>query len=327
MAEALLQRGHDVSIIDNLSTGRFENVEHLSKRRGPQTGSPSFSFAIEDITDQVVLDRLASQCDVIFHLAAAVGVKLIVDDPVHTIETNVTGTKAVLDTALRYRTKVLIASSSEVYGKGLSIPFSEDDDVVLGPTQSARWSYATSKLAEEFLGLAYHRQMALPVVVFRLFNTVGPRQKGQYGMVMPRFVEQALNGEPLTVYGDGQQSRCFCDVEDAVEAIIGLAESPEAIGQVYNIGSTEEITMLELAGEVLAQVNAGHDDETSQVGDIAHSVKLINYEDAYEAGFEDMRRRVPNISKIEGAIGWRPSVGLAEVISKTIAYFREVRTA
>ncbi len=220
LADALLARGYQVTIIDDLSTGRFENIEHL-------VDHPLFQFAIDTITNEVVMDRLASECDIIFHLAAAVGVRLIVDRPVHTIETNVMGTEAVLQAALRYRARVLVASTSEVYGKMTVVPFAEDDDVILGPTSRSRWAYAASKMVDEFLALAYYREKKLPVVVFRLFNTVGPRQTGRYGMVIPRFVQQALQGEPLTVYGDGRQSRCFMHVKDAVAGILALANSPE----------------------------------------------------------------------------------------------------
>src|SRR5437016_425321 len=236
LAEALLERGHEVTVIDNLSTGRFDNVQHLVERRSAINSRPSFKFAIDSITNEIVLDRLTSECDIIFHLAAAVGVKLILESPVHTIETNVMGTEAVLKAALRYRAKVIIASTSEVYGKGNSVPFREDDDVVLGPTCRSRWAYAASKMVDEFLALAYYQEKGLPVVVVRLFNTVGPRQTGRYGMVVPRFVSQAVRNEPITVYGDGTQSRCFCDVSDVVLALVGLAQHPEAVGKVYNIG-------------------------------------------------------------------------------------------
>ena len=231
LAEALLHVGHHVTIIDNLSTGRLANIQHL-------IAHPLFAFAIESITNQIVMDRLVSECDLIFHLAAAVGVKLIVQEPVRTIETNVMATETVLKTALRYRVKVLVASTSEVYGKGSSFPFNEEDDIVLGPTSRHRWAYAASKMVDEFLSLAYYRQYQLPVVNFRLFNTIGPRQTGRYGMVVPSFVRQALAGEPITVYGDGQQARCFCDVTDAVRALLALAECPTAVGQLFNIGGT-----------------------------------------------------------------------------------------
>ena len=249
LAETLLDQGYQVTVVDNLSTGRFENIQR-------SVGHPNFHFAIEDITNEVVLDRLVSKSDLIFHLAAAVGVKLIINDPVRTVETNVLGTEAVLQAAVRYRCKVLIASTSEVYGKSQLIPFTEDDDVLLGATTRSRWSYAASKMVDEFLGLAYFRQKGLPVVVFRLFNTIGPRQTGQYGMVVPRFVQQALRGERLTVYGDGQQSRCFTDVRDVVGALISLADCPRAVGQVFNIGTNHEITILDLARQVLQLVDA-----------------------------------------------------------------------
>jgi len=281
-----------------------------------------------------------SECDVIFHLAAAVGVELIVRDPVHVIETNILGTHAVLKVANRCRRKVLIASTSEIYGKNNHVPFREEDDRLLGPTTKARWSYSTSKAVDEFLGLAYYRQMGLPVAIFRLFNTIGPRQTGQYGMVVPRFVQQALRGEALTVYGDGQQTRCFCDVEDAVRAIIGLAECPEAVGQVFNVGSKDEVTILELAEKVLALVSkvrspgaevfshgsqvAGRKSPelTSAPGLRARDqIVFVPYDQAYEAGFEDMRRRVPDISKIKTLIGWEPQVPLEETLRRVIAYY------
>jgi UDP-glucose 4-epimerase len=301
LAEALLIRGDTVSIIDNLSTGRFGNIEHL-------VGHPRFRFAIDSITNEVVMDRLASECDVIFHLAAAVGVKLIVEDPVHVIETNILGTHAVLRLANRYRRKVLIASSSEIYGKSDKVPFSEDDDRVEGPTTRSRWSYATSKAVDEFLALAYHKQTGLPAIIFRLFNTVGPRQTGQYGMVVPRFVRQALCGEPITVYGDGQQSRCFADVSDAVRAILLLADCRDAVGQVFNVGNDREITILSLAERVRAL--AGSSSE----------IVFIPYEQAYEAGFEDMRRRVPDLSKIRRFVGYTPQVPLDDTLRRIIEH-------
>ena len=304
LAEALLAAGHPVTVVDNLSTGRFENIAHLA-------GRPGFRFAIEDIRNEVVMDRLVSECDVIFHLAAAVGVNLIIESPINTIEVNVTGTEAVLRIARRYRRKVLLASTSEVYGKGVQVPFSEDDDRVLGPTTKSRWSYAASKALDEFLALAYHKQVGLPVVIFRLFNTVGPRQTGHYGMVIPRFVQWALRGEPLQVYGDGQQTRCFAAVQDVVRAIIELADSPRAVGQVFNIGSSEEVTILDLAERVRAR--AGSRSE----------VVLVPYDQAYEAGFEDMRRRVPNTRKVREIIDWEPITSLDEVIDQVIDYYRQ----
>jgi UDP-glucose 4-epimerase len=303
LAEALLTAGHHVTVIDNLSTGRLENIK-------PFFEQSLFDFAVETIADQIVMDRLVSECDLIFHLAAAVGVKLIVQDPVRTIETNVMGTEVVLKTALRYRKKVLLASTSEVYGKGVQLPFKEDDDIVLGSTSRPRWAYAASKMVDEFLSLAYYRQYKLPVVNFRLFNTIGPRQTGRYGMVVPSFIRQALAGEPLTVYGDGQQSRCFCDVSDAVRALILLAENPQAEGELFNIGSTEEVTILELAERII------------QLTDSDSPVKFVSYAEAYGPYFEDMRRRVPDISKIKNTVDWSPQVSLQDMLRKIIDYYQ-----
>ncbi|HSN78199.1 MAG TPA: GDP-mannose 4,6-dehydratase [Anaerolineae bacterium] len=311
LAELLLARGHHVTIIDDLSTGSMANVQHL-------VGHERFRFAIETIGNEMVLDRLASECDVIFHLAAAVGVQLIIQRPVHTIETNVMGTEAVLKAALRYRAKVLVASTSEVYGKSERVPYSEEDDVVLGPTVRNRWAYAASKMVDEFLALAYHREHGLPVTIFRLFNTVGPRQTGQYGMVVPRFVQQALAGQPLTVYGDGTQTRCFCNVADSVRAIAALAEADQAVGQVFNVGSTEEVSILDLARRALALAVGGQDDAWRD------QVTLVPYAEAYAAGFEDMVRRVPDISKIRQAIGWQPTIPLDETLRQVMEYYRGV---
>lgn len=299
LAETLLGQGHTVTIIDNLSTGRFENIQHL-------VDDPRFHFAIDTITNEVVLDRLASQCDIIFHLAAAVGVKLIVENPVHTIKTNVNGTEAVLEAALRYRAKVLIASTSEVYGKGNKIPFAEGDDVLLGPTIHSRWAYAASKMMDEFLALAYHREKGLPVVIFRLFNTIGPRQTGRYGMVVPRFVKQALSGEPITVYGDGQQCRSFTWVGDAVRAIVQLSQETGAVGQVFNVGHGKEIAIYELA-ELIKKLTAS-----------ASEIQLIPYEEAYAKGFEDMQRRVPDISKLQAQIDYKPTLDLPQILENVI---------
>ena len=295
LADALLARGDTVTIIDNLSTGRFENIEHL-------VDNPRFRFAIDDISNEIVLDRLASQCEVIVHLAAAVGVELVVQSPVHTITTNIGGTEAVLRSARRYRVKTLIASSSEVYGKGYHVPFCEDDDVLLGPTCRHRWAYAASKMVDEFLGMAYHREYSLPVISFRLFNTVGPRQVGRYGMVMPRFVGAALEGETLQVYGDGTQTRCFCHAKDAVRAIMALAGEPSAVGRVFNIGSTEPISILDLAQRVIRLTNSPSD------------IVFVPYEEAYAEGFEDMARRVPDISRIREVAGWTPQYSLDDII-------------
>lgn len=310
LSEALLAQGHRVTVIDDLSTGSFDNIAHLVEQA-------SFRFAIDTITNEVVMDRLVSECDLVIHLAAAVGVELIIQDPVHGIETNILGTHSVLKVANRYRKKVLVASTSEIYGKSSHIPFGEEDDRVLGPTTVARWSYSTSKAVDEFLALAYRRQMGLPVVVFRLFNTVGPRQTGRYGMVVPRFVRQALAGEPLSVYGDGSQTRCFMHVQDAVRAIVALAGCPEAVGEVFNIGSTEEISIRDLARRVV-QLTGGAPDA---------QIQLVPYEQAYGAGFEDMQRRVPDIQKIERVVGWQPQRSLDETLQDVIVYESGQRSA
>ncbi len=297
LAETFLAAGKQVSVLDDLSTGRFENIAHLVDR-------PDFSFAIDSITNHMVLDRLASECQTIIHLAAAVGVQLIVEHPVRTIETNIMGTEAVLQAAARYRAKVLVASTSEVYGKGIRVPFREEDDVVLGPTNKNRWSYAASKMVDEFLALAYHQSRGLPVVIARLFNTVGPRQIGRYGMVVPRFVKQALAGEPITVFGDGQQSRCFCDVSDTVRALADLASHPDAVGQVFNVGSTEEVNILQLAERVKTATGS------------RSTIELIPYDQAYAPGFEDMRRRVPDTSRIQRLCGWQPRLSLDDILTR-----------
>lgn len=304
LAEALLERGDEVTVIDDLSTGQFENIAHL-------VGRPGFRFAIETILNETVMDRLVSECDLIYHLAAAVGVELIVSDPVRVLETNIKGTDAVLRIGARYRKKVLLASSSEVYGKSEEVPFREDADRVLGPTTRSRWSYACSKAMDEFLALAYFKQHSLPVVIMRFFNTIGPRQTGRYGMVVPRFVRQALLNQPITVYGDGQQSRCFTSVKDVVRAVIGLAEAPQAVGQVFNIGSQEEVTIEELARRTIALTGSRSE------------IVFIPYDQAYEQGFEDMRRRVPDISRIKSVIGWEPQISLDGILREVIADMRQ----
>lgn len=303
LAEYLLARGEQVTVIDNLSTGRFENIAPLEK-------TPGFRYAIEDIRHAAVMDRLVSESDVIYHLAAAVGVFSIVHSPIDTLEINVGGTEIVLQTARRYRRPVLIASTSEVYGKGVKVPFSEDDDRILGPTTKSRWSYAASKALDEFLGLAYHKATGLPVIIVRLFNTVGPRQVGNYGMVVPRFVQWALAGEPIQVYGDGTQSRCFANVHDVVDAIARLTHSDGTSGEVFNIGSNEEVSIGALAERVKARTGS------------ASEIVRVPYDQAYEVGFEDMQRRVPDISKIGRAIGWTPSTPLDMTIDQIIAYFQ-----
>ena len=303
LCELLVHQGYRVVAIDNLSTGKLANIEHLRPL-------PNFLFVRETITNLQVLDRLTSEADVVIHLAAAVGVKLIVEDPVHTINTNIMGTDAVLTTANRYGCKVLIASTSEVYGKGVRVPFEEEDDCLMGATSHSRWAYATSKAIDEFMGLAYRRQFGLPVVVMRFFNTVGPRQTGQYGMVVPRFVRQALKGEPLTVFGDGEQSRCFGDVADVIDAATRLMEHPDAVGQVFNIGSTQEVTMNQLAQMVLSLTGSRSE------------IVYVPYAQAYAPGFEDMRRRVPSLEKIHRLIGYTPKYSLEQTLQRVIAYER-----
>ncbi|MCE9551872.1 MAG: GDP-mannose 4,6-dehydratase [Planctomycetes bacterium] len=296
LADRLLAAGHTVLALDDLSTGRLENVAHLAD-------DDRFELHRGDIRDNSLLDELAQRSRIIVHLAAAVGVQLIVEAPVKTIETNVLGTQVVLEAALRHRCRVLVASSSEVYGKGTKIPFAEDDDVLLGPTSRNRWAYAVSKMVDEFLALAYHRERELETICVRLFNTVGPRQTGRYGMVVPRLMSQALRGEPLTVYGDGNQSRCFCDVRDVTDAIARLATHSRSTGQVFNIGGTEEISIRDLAARVL------------QVTGSQSGVQLIPYDEAYAPGFEDMQRRVPDLRRIESLLGWRPSRTLDQILS------------
>jgi UDP-glucose 4-epimerase len=303
LAEALLAQGHSVTAVDNLVTGRLDNIAHLA-------GQPLFQFVYETVANETVMDRLVSECDVIFHLAAAVGVELIVKDPVWTIETNLDGTEMALKLARRYRKTVLIASTSEVYGKSAALPFREDADRVMGPTTKSRWSYAESKAIDEFLALAYHKQFGVPTIICRFFNTVGPRQTGSYGMVIPRLVQRALKGEPLAVYGDGTQTRCFCNVKDTVRAVIGLAAAPQAVGEVFNVGAQEEITIRALAERIKARTGS------------ASEIVQIPYDQAYEKGFEDMLRRVPSIEKIRAAIGWGPTIGLDQTLDEVIGYFK-----
>jgi UDP-glucose 4-epimerase len=303
LAETLLAQGQRVIAVDNLSTGRLENIAGLMQH-------PEFQFVYESIHNEAVMDRLVSECDMVYHLAAAVGVELIIKDPVHSIETNLNGTEAVLRLARRYRSKVLIASTSEVYGKSDAVPFREDGDRVMGPTIKSRWSYAESKAIDEFLALAYHKQFGVPVVICRFFNTVGPRQSGTYGMVIPRLCKQAITGQPLGVYGDGRQTRCFCNVQDTVRAVVALAAEPGALGEIYNVGSSDEISILELAQRILAR-SGSHSE-----------IQLIPYDRAYEAGFEDMRRRVPDTTKIRTLIGWQPTLSLDQTLDEVIAQFR-----
>ena len=303
LAECLVNRGDEVCVIDDLSTGRLENINHLRS-------NPRFHVAVETILNESVMDRLVSECDMIYHLAAAVGVELIVKSPVETIERNILGTDVVLRLADRYLRKVLITSTSEIYGKSESVPFKEEDDRVLGPTTKSRWSYSSSKAIDEFLALAYYKEKNLQTVIMRLFNTVGPRQTGRYGMVIPRFVRQALVNEPLTVYGDGQQVRCFTYVDDVVGAAIKLMETPEALGQVFNIGNDKGITIAELAEKIKKMTRSSSE------------IVFIPYDQAYEEGFEDMRIRIPDLSKARQVIGYEPKIQLEEILERVIDYCR-----
>jgi len=305
LSEALLERGDEVFILDNLSTGSIDNVDHLKAH-------PRFHYTIDTVTNEPVLAELIDRCDIVVHLAAAVGVKLIVEQPVHTIETNVHGTEVVLKHANKKKKLVLIASTSEVYGKSVDVPFREDADLVLGATAKHRWAYACSKLIDEFLALAYWKERKLPVIIVRLFNTVGPRQTGQYGMVIPNFVTQALAGQPITVFGDGSQSRSFTYVGDVVKAMVALINEPRAVGQVFNIGNGNEITIGALAEKVKKMTGSSSD------------IVKVPYEKAYEAGFEDMPRRVPDISRIRALIGYEPTVELDETLARVIEHFRQL---
>jgi UDP-glucose 4-epimerase len=301
LSDAYLERGDEVFIIDDLSTGSFENIRHLKDH-------PRFHYTIESVHNQPVTAELVDQCDVIFHLAAAVGVKLIVESPVRTIETNVRGTETVLALANKKKKKVLVASTSEVYGLSSQVPFREDGNLVMGATTKGRWSYACSKAIDEFLALAYWREKKLPTIVVRLFNTVGPRQTGQYGMVIPTFVKQALSNRPMTVFGDGEQSRCFCYVGDVVSALIKLMDHEKSVGQVFNIGSNQEISIIDLANRVKQLTNSESE------------IVLVPYDEAYEEGFEDMPRRVPDISKAQQHIGFSPTVDLEGILTSVIAF-------
>ena len=303
LAETLLEQGNEVDIIDDLSTGSIDNIDHLKGKKG-------FSYTIDTVLNHLVMAELTDRADVIFHLAAAVGVRLIVESPVQTINTNIKATEIVLELASKKKKRVLVSSTSEVYGKLKSIPFSEEDDLVLGPTSRSRWAYAASKIIDEFLAKAYHKEHGLPVIVVRLFNTIGPRQTGQYGMVVPRFVQQALRGEKITVYGDGKQRRSFTWVGDAVQGMIALLVHPKAEGEVYNVGHVKDISIYELA--VLIK----------QLIESPSEIQMIPYEQAYETGFEDMQRRLPDISKIHQLIGYQPSMDLPEMLERIMAYER-----
>jgi UDP-glucose 4-epimerase len=304
LTEAFLSRGDEVLILDDLSTGRMENIRHLKN-------VPKLHYWIESVMNKALLAELVDESDLVVHLAAAVGVRLIVDSPVRTMKTNIEGTELVLEAALKKKKMVFIASTSEVYGKNANFPFREDGDLVLGPTNKGRWSYAASKALDEFLALAYWKERHLPVVIGRFFNTIGPRQTGQYGMVVPNFVRQALESRPITVFGTGKQSRCFCYVGDTVAALLKLLDAPAAVGQVFNIGSSEEISIEDLANLIKSKLNS------------SSPICYIPYDQAYEEGFEDMPRRVPSTVKIEHCVGWRPSTSLNTTIKLIAEHFRE----
>lgn len=304
LAERLLERGDRVVLLDNLSTGSMENVRHLKS-------AEHLEYHLDGIENKQLLAELVDDADVIIHLAAAVGVKLIVESPVRTIETNVNGTQLILDAASKKKKLVLLASTSEVYGKNTQVPFHEDADLVLGPTTKGRWSYAASKALDEFLALSYWKERKQPVIVVRFFNTVGPRQTGRYGMVLPNFVKRAMENAPIQVYGDGKQSRCFCDVRDTVEGLLRLLPLEQALGEVVNIGNTEEISIEDLAKTVKQRTNS------------SSSIEYIPYDKAYEPGFEDMMRRVPCIDKLVAFTGFRPRTNLAEIIDRVAAHYRQ----
>ncbi|HZU82532.1 MAG TPA: GDP-mannose 4,6-dehydratase, partial [Polyangiaceae bacterium] len=303
LAEELLRRGHEVYVLDDLSTGSINNIRHLKTH-------DRFHYLVDTVMNKQLTAELVDAVDIVYHLAAAVGVKLIVESPVRTIETNIQATEVVLAHANKKKRPVFIASTSEVYGKSAEIPFREDGDLVMGATTKGRWSYACSKAIDEFLAIAYWKEKKLPTVVGRLFNTVGPRQTGQYGMVVPNFVRQALAHQPITVFGDGRQSRCFTHVADVVRALIGLMDRPEAYGHVYNIGNAEEITIHDLARQV------------REVAQSKSEIVFIPYEKAYEQGFEDMPRRIPDTTKIRDLIGWQPTIALPQILADVVEFYR-----
>lgn len=304
LAEALLNRGQTVAVLDDLSTGSVQNIRHLKK-------FDHFHYFFDSISNKQLLAELVDECDVVFHLAAAVGVRLIVESPVRTLETNVYGTQLVLDAASKKKKLVFAASTSEVYGKSEKVPFREDADLVLGPTTKGRWSYAASKALDEFLALSYWKEKKQPVIVARFFNTVGPRQTGRYGMVLPNFVRQALDASPITVFGTGQQSRCFCDVRDTIEAVLRLITSDSAVGEVVNIGTNEEVSIEHLAELVKRRTNS------------ESPIRYVPYDQAYELGFEDMQRRVPCLEKLERLTSFRPATPLNEIVDRVVAFFQQ----
>ncbi len=304
LAEKLLAAGHEVAVIDNLSTGSLENIKHLMKDK-------KFSYTIDTILNEQVLEGLIKNCDRIYHLAAAVGVKYIIDNPLLSLKTNISGTENVLEIANKYKKKVLVASTSEIYGKSDSIPFKEDDDRLLGATSISRWSYSCAKAVDEFLSLAYYREKKLPVVIVRCFNTVGPRQTGQYGMVIPKFVKSALLNHPITIFGDGQQSRCFGDVCDVTDGMIKLMEDPKCEGEIFNIGNDSPITIEELAKKIKKMTKS------------KSKIEYVKYEDAFEEGFEDMKHRKPDLTKINKFIGYKPKYNLDKILERIISHFEE----
>ncbi len=304
LAENLLKEGHTVSVIDNLSTGKYSNIIHLVKEQ-------NFSYTIDSILNRDVLRNMVKNCDQIYHMAAAVGVKYIIDNPLLSLQTNIGGTENVLEFANKYKKKVLLASTSEIYGKSNTVPFKEEDDRLLGSTHITRWSYSASKAIDEFLALAYYREKKLPVVIVRCFNTVGPRQTGQYGMVIPKFVRNALLNHPITIFGDGKQSRCFGDVADITDGMIKLMNTKKAEGQIFNIGTDEEITIEALAQKIKKMTGS------------RSKIEFIKYEDAYEEGFEDMRHRKPDLAKIKEYIDYKPKFNLGQILERIITYFEE----
>lgn len=309
LAELLLQDANNhLTIIDNLATGKFTNIEHL-------THDPRYRLLVGSVMDANLMEPIIAESQHIYHLGAGVGVRRIIEQPVETIETNILGTESVLKLAAKYHKKVLIASTSEVYGKNTRTPFNEEDDSVFGATTKSRWSYACSKAIDEFLALAYHREKGLPVVICRFFNTVGPRQTGRYGMVIPNLVQQALRGEPLTVYGDGNQSRCFTHVKDSIRCQQALMNHKGAVGQIFNLGSNQEVSINQLARRIIEMTNSSSE------------IRYIPYEEAYEAGFEDMQRRVPDTRKLSNLLGFAPATNLDEILADVIAYFRCRETA
>jgi len=308
LAERHLANGDEVHIVDDLSTGSVANIQHLKN-------DPKFQYCIDTVTNTRLMAELVDLSDLIYHLAAAVGVRLVVESPVRTIETNVRGTEVILSLAAKKGKRVLITSTSEVYGKREQVPFHEDDDLVLGPTNKGRWSYACSKAIDEFLALAYYKEKKLPIVIARLFNTVGPRQTGRYGMVVPNFIQQAMTGRDITVFGDGQQRRCFTNVNDAVDALVGVAAHPGAIGEVFNVGSAQEITIVDLATRIKEMTNSDS------------RIVFVPYDQAYEEGFEDMVRRVPDISKISNLLGYEPHISIDETLHSIISEQRQLLSA